>query len=193
MPKPPAPHDGTPPPDQGLPDLLARHLDTLRCFVRIHVSPQLRVREQESDIVQSVCAELLAHPARFEYQGEAAFRSWLYRAVLDRVRHKLRFHGADKRASGREVPPGPDGTGPLDSYAEMVTPSRIAMNREMQQALERAIDDLPAAQRDVLVRARLLQMDHDAIGAELGISPANSRQLLHRAIAKLTIAVAKDE
>lgn len=193
MPQPPDPHDGPPPPHQGLPDLLARHLDTLRCFVRIHVSPPLREREQDSDIVQSVCAELLAHPARFEYQGEAAFRSWLYRAVLDRVRHKMRFHGADKRASDREEPPGPDGTGPLDSYAQMVTPSRIAMNREMQQALERAIDDLPEAQREVLVRARLLQMDHDAIGAELGISPANSRQLLHRAIARLAVVVAKDE
>lgn len=192
---PPVPGDpaGDHPPNTNLGDLLARHLDTLRCFVRIHVSPPLRQREQDSDIVQSVCAELLAHPARFQYQGEAAFRSWLYRAVLDRVRHKLRFHAADKRASDREEPPGPDGTGPLDSYAEMVTPSRIAMNREMQQALERAIDELPEAQRDVLVRARLLQMEHDAIGAELGISPANSRQLLHRAIAKLAVVVAKDD
>lgn len=191
MPQPPDPQDGPPPPDQRLPDLLVRHLDTLRCFVRIHVSPALRQREQDSDIVQSVCAEVLAHPARFQYHGEAAFRSWLYRAVLDRVRQKLRFHGAERRSPDREEHPGPEGAGPLDSYAEMVTPSRVAMNRELQQKLEVAIDGLPEAQKEVLVRARLLQLDHETIARELDITTDASRQLLHRAIARLSLILAQ--
>lgn len=178
--------------DRGQDDLaahLVRHLDTVRCFVRIHLAPALRQREQESDIVQSVCAEVLAHPARFQWQGEAAFRSWLYRAVLDRVRHKLRFHGADRRDVRREEQPQAGSQGLQDSYAELVTPSRIAMNRELQAQLEAAIDELPGPQREVLARARLLQMEHDAIAAELGITADNSRQLLHRALAKLALVV----
>lgn len=178
--------------DPGRQDLaahLVRHLPTVRCFVRIQLSPALRQREQESDIVQSVCAEVLAHPDRFQWQGEAAFRSWLYRAVLDRVRQKLRFHQADRRDMGREQAPASDGDGLLDSYAEMVTPSRIAMSRELQLQLERAVDELPEQQREVLVRARLLQLDHETIAKELGITAAHSRQLLHRGLAKLALIV----
>ncbi len=180
--------------DRGPGDLgaqLVRHLDTVRCFVRIQLSPALRQREQESDIVQSVCAEVLAHPDRFQWQGEAAFRSWLYRAVLDRVRQKLRFHRSDRRDMGREEPPGSGSDGVLDSYAEMVTPSRIAMSRELQRELELAIDELPEPQREVLVRARLLQMEHEAIASDLGITVVHSRQLLHRALAKLALVVQK--
>ena len=180
------------PGDCGRDDLgaqLVRHLDTVRCFVRIQLGPALRQREQESDIVQSVCAEVLAHPNRFQWQGEAAFRSWLYRAVLDRVRHKLRYHVADCRDMRREEARGAESHGLLDSYAEMVTPSRIAMSRELQVRLEQAIDELPEPQREVLVRARLLQMDHEAIASDLGITVAHSRQLLHRALAKLAPVV----
>jgi DNA-directed RNA polymerase specialized sigma24 family protein len=40
----------------------------------------------------------------------------------------------------------------------------------------------------VLVRVRLLQLGHDEVAAELGLTPENSRQLLHRAMARLAIA-----
>jgi len=178
-------------PTADLGGLLVRHLDTLRCFVRIHVSPELRQREQDSDIVQSVCAEVIANAGRFQWQGEAAFRSWLYRAVLDRVRHKLRFHRAERRNASVEVSANRTDADVLDSYADLVTPSRVAMSRELQQQLELAMDDLPDQQREVLVRTRLLQMSHDDTAAELGITPAHSRQLLHRAIAHLALIVAK--
>jgi len=161
----------------------------VRCFVRIHLAPTLRQREQESDIVQSVCAEVLAHPARFQWHGEAAFRSWLYRAVLDRVRQTLRFHRQECRDLRREEAPKSESQGLMDSYAELVTPSRIAMSRELQGQLEQAIDELPESQREVMARARLLHMEHDAIAAELGITVENSRQLLHRALAKLALVV----
>ncbi|MBZ0152783.1 MAG: sigma-70 family RNA polymerase sigma factor [Planctomycetes bacterium] len=188
------PGDGPPRPP-GEPDRsdlaaqLVRHLDALRCFVRIQLSPALRQREQESDIVQSVCADVLAHPERFEWRGEVAFRSWLYRAVLDCVRHKLRFHQADKRDVRREHAAESSDQRLVDSYADFVTPSRIAMSGEMQLVIERAIDGLSEGQREVFVRARLLHMDHDAIAAELGISAENSRQLLHRALAQMALAV----
>ena len=187
------PNDQLPPSDrrEDLGGLLAQHLDTVRCFVRIHMSKELRRREQDSDIVQSVCAEVIANAERFQWKGEAAFRSWLYRAVLDGVRHKLQFHRAERRSPRREVSATPAAATMLASYAELITPSQIAMSRELRDRLEQAMDELPEQQREVLVRTRFLRLSHDDTAAELGITPAHSRQLLHRALARLAIVVAK--
>ena len=38
----------------------------------------LRAMESTSDIVQSVCREILQHKDRFQYPGEDGFRRWLY-------------------------------------------------------------------------------------------------------------------
>ena len=39
--------------------LYLEHLDDLRAFVRLKIDPRLRVRESGSDLVQSICREVL--------------------------------------------------------------------------------------------------------------------------------------
>ena len=52
--------------------LLERHLPALRAFVRLRAGPTVARNESSSDVVQSVCREILMGAGRFEYQGEAA-------------------------------------------------------------------------------------------------------------------------
>ena len=40
-------------------ELLLKHMDRLRAFVRLRSDQRLRLRESESDLVQSVCGEIL--------------------------------------------------------------------------------------------------------------------------------------
>ena len=51
----------------------------------------LRARESGSDLVQSVCREILAQAHRFQHPSESAFRRWLYttamRKISDRADH----------------------------------------------------------------------------------------------------------
>src|SRR5258705_6880905 len=61
-----------------LDELVVRHVDGLRAFVRLRVGPELRARESSSDLVQSVCREVLQDARRFQHAGESAFKSWLY-------------------------------------------------------------------------------------------------------------------
>ena len=58
--------------------LLERHLPALRVYVRLQAGDFLREQESSSDIVQSVCRELLQDLDAFEYRGEGQFRAWLY-------------------------------------------------------------------------------------------------------------------
>ena len=57
--------------------LLVRHLPSLEAYVRLKAGAAVRARETLSDVVQSVCVEVLRDADRFEYRGEAEFRHWL--------------------------------------------------------------------------------------------------------------------
>lgn len=84
--------------------LLERFLPQLRAFVRSRMSALLRAQESESDLVQSACRELFAKGDAFEYQGEQAFRSWLFTAVLQKLLAKERNLRREKRDPRRQVP-----------------------------------------------------------------------------------------
>jgi hypothetical protein len=58
---------------EALARLLTGFLPELRAFVRLRLGPELRARETSSDLVQSVCREVLADLDQFEYRGSPSF------------------------------------------------------------------------------------------------------------------------
>src|SRR5436190_7053528 len=62
--------------------LLVRNLPNLEAYVRLHAGAALRARESVSDLVQSVCVEVLLDLSRFEFRGEPQFRHWLCQQAL---------------------------------------------------------------------------------------------------------------
>ena len=172
---------------QALEQLLLTHLPQLRAFVRLRMTPALRERESSSDIVQSVCRELLAQQMQgFEYRGEAAFRSWLCTAALNKIRKKARWH---RRRPGPAEPPLDQSY--HDYCASVFTPSRLAMGHEALRQLEAAFDHLPDHYREVITLARIAELSHAEIAAETGLTAVAARQLLHRAMAALTTELAR--
>ena len=59
---------------RALDSLIVDYLPRLRAFVRARMDVALRRRESCSDLVQSVCRDLLAREDKFEFEGEAQFR-----------------------------------------------------------------------------------------------------------------------
>ncbi|MFM1871089.1 MAG: polymerase sigma factor CnrH [Planctomycetota bacterium] len=175
-------------------ELLAKHLGSLRAFVRLRAGAGLRARLGHSDLVQSVCREVLQSRDRIEYQGDAAFRNWLYTAALRKlVEHDRRLH-AQKRDVAREV--AADAGAGVDQdlvagYATMTTPSLVAMGREGAAKLEEAFDELTEEHREIITLARVVGLSHQEIAAQLGKSEESCRQLLRRALLKLSMALEK--
>jgi RNA polymerase sigma-70 factor (ECF subfamily) len=163
--------------------LLERHLAALRVFVRLQTGPLLRQRESCSDLVQSVCRELLENAAHFEYRGEDEFKHWLFVAALNKIRQHHRYHAADRRAPAREAEDGDARLGEL--YASLVSPSQQAIARETVQRLERAFDDLPEDYRDVILLCRVVGLPQETVAQRMGRSVDSVRNLLHRALARL--------
>jgi RNA polymerase sigma-70 factor (ECF subfamily) len=163
--------------------LLERQLPRLRMFVRLQAGPLLRQRESCSDLVQSVCRELLENLGDFEYRGEEQFRHWLYVAALNKIRQHHRYHDAEQRAPARETGDGEARLGEL--YATLASPSQQAIARETVLRLEQAFDELPDDYREVILLGRVVDLPQEEIAARMGRSVDSVRNLLHRALARV--------
>ena len=179
--------------------LLRHHLDDVRAFVRLQVGPELRARESCSDLVQSLCREVLEDLPGFEYRGSGSFRHWLFTAALNKVRQKHNFHTAQKRDVAREVPlegvgAGSDGRGLYDSLCTLgATPSEVAVAHEQLERIEAAMEKLPPDYRQVLILARLVGLSHTKVAAEMGRTENAVRTLLSRAKLRLLAVLEERE
>jgi RNA polymerase sigma-70 factor (ECF subfamily) len=174
--------------DRGAVDeLLGRYLPELRAFVRLRVGTALRAHESCSDIVQSVCREILEHQERFRHPSEAAFKRWLFTTALRKVSDRWEHWTAEKRDARRELPAesaGDDGALAV-CYSNFMTPSGAAMLREEIERVEAAFAELSAEQREVITLAHLVGLSRAEIAAETGRSEGAVRVLLHRSLARL--------
>ncbi len=170
--------------------LLELHLPAVRAFVRAHMSRQLRAKESSSDIVQSVCRELLTHQDRFRHPSEGAFAAWLFTTTRRKIQNRVRDLDRQKRAAGREQP---GGDGDLDlavvgsAYARFSSPSASVMRREEVERLEEALEQLTPEHREVLTLAHLAGLSRAEIAAQTGSTEAAVRAMLYRAMAKLSV------
>jgi len=175
---------------QAVETLLQRYLPGLHAFVRLRAGQVVGSKESSSDLVQSVCREVLEHIETFKYPSEGAFKHWLYTTALRKILHKHEYYRAEKRDVLREVPQssasGSSGqAGILDAYRSFSSPSGQAIVREELERIERAFAQLPDEYRDVIVLAKVVGLSRAEIGERLGKSEGAVRILLHRALARL--------
>jgi RNA polymerase sigma factor (sigma-70 family) len=172
--------------------LLERHLPGLRAYVRLKAGPLVRAREATSDLVQSVCRELLVNLDQFEYRGEGPFRHWLYTAALRKIVAKDAFWRAEKRDAARDLPqPSDPGSDPVlvAGYRSLSSPSQVALAREEIERIEKAFERLTDEQREVILLARVAGLSRREIGESMGKSEEAVRVALHRALARLAALI----
>lgn len=170
--------------------LLQRHLPGLRAYVRLRTGKILRAKESVSDLVQSVCREVIQHADRFQHGGEVGFRRWLYKTALRKIANRQEYYEAGKRNVGREANASPRLGGSeadlLDCYATLHTPSREVAASEGVARIEAAFDRLPDQYRDVIVLAKIVGLSRAEIAAEMGRTEAAIGNLLYRALTELS-------
>jgi RNA polymerase sigma-70 factor (ECF subfamily) len=164
-----------------LDQLLLLHLPRLRAFIRLRSNPLVRQHESCSDLVQSVCREVLQAAGQFHYRGDGAFRAWLFRTALNKILERTRSLTQQKRDVRREIA--------IDSgidYGELVgagpTASQMAAAGELSERMERAFDALPDDYREVITLSRIVGLSHTEIAEQLGRSEGAVRMLLSRAL-----------
>src|SRR5690349_9404198 len=152
------------------------------------MSPEMRARESTSDVVQSVCRELLTHQERFQHPSADAFKHWLFTTARRKISNRVRDFATQKRGAAR-LERGEfreSALGALGAvYARISSPSGQALRQEEIERLERAIDQLSAEQREVLTLAYMAGLSRAEIGRRTEQSEEAVRAMLRRAIARL--------
>lgn len=175
--------------EPALEHLLEEHLPSLRVYVRRNMDAALESRESCADLVQSVCREVLESRGAYRYQGDAAFRQWLFQVALHKLMDRRRFYRAGKRA---EEPGGRErqawSRSELSRLAESVgTPSADAALHEELEALSSALSRLSEADQDIVRWVHLEHLGHAAVAQRLGCNEAQSRKRLFQALARLSL------
>lgn len=174
---------------EALDGLLEHHLPALRAYVRLRAGALVRDREASSDLVQSVCREVLEHADAFRYPTDAAFRRWLFTTALRKIMDRRKFHLAEKRDVGRDLPLGGEGAeiAVLAAYGKLATPSRNAILKEELNRIESAMDQLSEEQREVVSLAHVVGLSRSQIADQTGKTEGSVRMLLHRGMARLGV------
>jgi RNA polymerase sigma-70 factor (ECF subfamily) len=170
--------------EAALDTLIERHLPALRTYVRLNVPPDVRARESCSDLVQSVCREILHARDGFEYRGPEAFRAWLFHWALHKIKDRVKFVRAEKRAPAREAGAG-SGPDLAALYATVGTPSAAAIARENAAVVEQAFDRLDSEDREVIALCKIAGLPREEVARVLGKSPGAVRTHLSRALVRL--------
>ena len=191
--------------ERALQSLLVENLPALEMFIRLKAGKNLQARESFSDLVQTVCLEVMRDVDQFEYQGEGAFRSWLFQRALHRILNKHRFHGSQKRDLAREVSidaPASEGgearSGSRDealarAYARFCSPSQEAASNEALQEFEQALDRLPEDHREAILLHKIVGLNHAEIARQMERTEGAVRNLVYRGLARLSSELMDDE
>lgn len=174
---------------EALGQLIERNLPGLEAFIRLRGGRLVLAKESASDLVQSVCREVLQDLGEYRFQSEALFRHWLYQTAERKILDRARFWQRARRDARREAVPPQDTACGMESlarsYAGLVTPSAEASMREQVERVERAFQLLSEDDREVIVLARVVGLSQAEIAAQMGRTEASVRNLLPRALARL--------
>jgi RNA polymerase sigma-70 factor (ECF subfamily) len=135
------------------------------------------------------------------FEGRSSLKTWLFRILINKARTRAererRTIPFSSVATGDEGP-AVDQSRFLDGRHERwpghwaspparwdEVPEQQLLGREALKRIGNAIDRLPPAQREVIVLRDVEGWASDEVCAQLGVSEANQRVLLHRARSKV--------
>ncbi len=135
---------------------------------------------QSEDILHSVFRDALSDLHRFEPAHPYAVNRYLHTCVLNKIRAKAEYYGAQKRRG--EIPLSdtlaerlPNGAEDAPAYADAARYAR----------LEDALSQLPEDLREIILLRRIEEMPNAEVARVLGKSPTAVSKAYNRALARL--------
>lgn len=115
------------------------------------------------------------------FRGDSAFSTWLFRVATNTCLDELRRRGRLRTTSLDNPLATDEGELPRQVDVDPEGPTEHAERREVQAAVQRAINRLPEEYRVVVVMRDLQDLPYQEIAAELGTSLGTVKSRLHRA------------
>ncbi|HUK83312.1 MAG TPA: sigma-70 family RNA polymerase sigma factor [Verrucomicrobiae bacterium] len=136
---------------------------------------------EAEDLAQRVFIQVFRSAGR--YKPTAKFTTWLFtithNAILNERRRRARHAAESLEAMAR--PDDSDEAGVHLPDTRAADPAREAAERELQQRIQQAIEQLPEAQRTAVILCRFEGLAYEEIAQVLDCSVSAVKSLLHRA------------
>jgi RNA polymerase sigma-70 factor (ECF subfamily) len=176
-------------------DSLANVIESCRSYLLLvaerAMSPDLRVKEGASDLVQEAVVEAQRHVGRWTAHAKPSdeLRAWLCKFLTHKIAHAARrYRGSKKRQMAREISLGTvEGDIALAEtlISDQTSVGTRAARREEEAALQAALSRLPDRMRNAIGWRHNEDCSFDVIGQRLGCSNVAARKLWLRALEQL--------
>lgn len=156
----------------------------------------VQVRATAEEIVQDTW--LAAIERLHQFEGRSSLKSWVFAILVNKAQTRAvrdgrvsLFSEIDSELARGEPAVDPARFTPAGSWQNPpqhfheITPERMAADREILRHIRAALDNLPTAQRAVIILRDIEGLPTGEVCNVLGISESNHRVLLHRGRAKL--------
>ncbi len=172
-------------------ELFALHHERLLQFIRFRLDPRLHARIDADDVLQESYIDAEKRIGSFDYDKATTAYVWIRMIVGQTMTDLHRRHvEAKARGVGREAklrPIAGASSAAMSHFfvARLTSPSGAAIREEMEQLVERTLEDMDPIDREVLVLRHFEEVGNADAAAILGLpeSTASSRYL--RALGKL--------
>lgn len=137
-------------------------------------------RAEAEDVAQQIFIRVFKAAGR--YQPEAKFTTWLLTICRNCVFTQLKKQGRWKKEEPWQDEEGEE-RHPLDHHADESAgnASENLLRRELEEAVQLAVGDLPESQRMALILRQYDQLDYEEIAKVLGTTVPSVKSLLFRA------------
>lgn len=176
-------------------ELFARYLPRVRRIAALRLGKTTKELVDVDDLTQEVILTALRKLDLFDVRSDGRFCNWLAKIAENQIRMELRARGAQKRGGGREQRMGDLGSGVGDSRfgSPEATPSQHAIGAETNQAIERALLEMPERHREAIIQRSFCALDYDEIAELLELGSSDSaRAVYSRALKELERRVQGD-
>lgn len=173
--------------------LLDKYRGRIRRMIQLRMDPRLAGRADASDIVQEAFLEAAERAVEFRRERDLPFVAWIrFLAGQKILQYERRHLGAQKRDVRRELRLGdrsvPGVTSAVFASALLHrgdSPSNVVARGEEHDRLERAFDDMPEVDREILALRHFEHLSNAEAAQVLGIGSNAASARYVRAMKKL--------
>jgi RNA polymerase sigma-70 factor (ECF subfamily) len=117
------------------------------------------------------------------YKPTAKFTTWLFTITRNTIlnEHRRRSRHRAESLDALQYPRDPDTAGWQPPDMSMHDPAQEAVERELQEKIREAVQELPEAQRTAVILCRYEGLSYEEIADVLGCSVSATKSMLHRA------------
>jgi len=153
-------------------------------LIRLKLGRTLRSEVESRDILQVVLCKSFERLR--QVQDPATVMSWLARMAENEIRDHADYFKRERRDASLRSP--------IEDASDVPAPVRQALSlvivTQQTERLERALETLPEAQREIIVLRKLEELSFPEIAARLNKSDDACRMAFSRAMAALTVKLA---